>query len=59
MIYRPQSVSVLSRSGVGKDSLALGELDEATRLKAEGRFFSYYQLQRDPDPNALGPIAFQ
>jgi pre-mRNA-processing factor 39 len=34
------------------------ELDEATRLKAEGRFFSYYQLQGEPDAAAQGPIPF-
>jgi pre-mRNA-processing factor 39 len=59
LFYRPQSVSILSKSGAGKENGAIpGELDEASRLKAESRFFSYYQLQRDPDPDAQGPAPF-
>lgn len=55
--YSPQSVSILSKAGKEIDT-ALPELDEASRLKAESRFFSYYQLQREPDANAQGPAPF-
>lgn len=57
MLCSPQSVSTLSQASK-ENGAALGELDEATRLKAESRFFSYYQLQRDPDPDAQGPAPF-
>lgn len=55
--YSPQSVSILSKAGK-ENGAALPELDEASRLKAESRFFSYYQLQRQPDADAQGPAPF-
>ncbi len=36
----------------------VGELDEATRQKAEARYFNYYELYADPDPSAQGPATF-
>lgn len=38
--------------------MSVGELDEASRQKAELRFFNYYQLYIEPDPNAQGPASF-
>jgi len=58
---RPQSISTVvgkSKLGAKENGIPLGELDDATRLKAESRFFSYYQLHMDPDPNAQGPANF-
>ena len=52
--HSPQSVSVLS----GKENDTLGELDEATRLKAETIFSSYYQTQSDPHPDVQGLAPF-
>jgi pre-mRNA-processing factor 39 len=43
---------------VKENGSAAGELDEAARRKAETRFYSYYQLFTDPDPNAQGPASF-
>ncbi|KAK3362226.1 hypothetical protein B0T25DRAFT_561310 [Lasiosphaeria hispida] len=59
-LFGPQSVSVITsiKFGIKENGAALGELDEATHLKAESRFFSYYQLHMDPDPNAQGPAIF-
>ena len=56
----PQSVSAVAKADHGskENGVAAGELDEATRPKAESRFYSYYQLYMDPDPNAQGPATF-
>jgi len=42
----------------GKENDTLGELDEATRLKAETIFSSYYQTQSDPHPDVQGLAPF-
>ncbi len=57
---RPQSVSAISKAkpGAKENGVAFGELDESSLLKAESRFFSYYQLHTDPDPNAQGNASF-
>lgn len=58
-IYGPQSISVLSPAQAGKENgIPPAELDEATREKAESRFFSYYQVHVDPELNAQGPASF-
>lgn len=55
---RPQSVSVITKAKQSKESSGTPELDEATRFKAERRFYSFYELHMDPDPNAQGPASF-
>ena len=56
----PHSVLFHTRAQLGgkENGVALGELDDATRQKAEGRFYSYYELHSDPDPTAQGPAPF-
>ncbi len=34
------------------------ELDDVTRMKAEAKYFSYYELFGDPDPEAQGSASF-
>lgn len=41
-----------------ENGVPLGELDEATRLKAEARYFSFYDLYTEPDPKATGLAEF-
>lgn len=41
-----------------ENDVPLGELDEATRQNAERRYFSYYELNAEPDSNAQGPAEF-
>jgi pre-mRNA-processing factor 39 len=57
--HRPQSVSQITKAKQSKDSSGVPELDEATRLKAEKRFYAYYELHMDPNPNAQGPASFE
>ncbi|KAK3383216.1 hypothetical protein B0T24DRAFT_519426 [Lasiosphaeria ovina] len=59
-IFGPQSISTITKAKLSKDSngLPVGELDDATRLKAESRFYNYYELHMDPDPNAQGNASF-
>ncbi|KAK3355028.1 hypothetical protein B0H65DRAFT_535788 [Neurospora tetraspora] len=59
-LYGPQSISVITKAKLGgkENGVAMGELDEPTRQKAETRFYSFYQLHMDPDPNAQGPASF-
>ncbi|KAK0617880.1 hypothetical protein B0T17DRAFT_314168 [Bombardia bombarda] len=60
-IFGPHSVAVAKANKKGSNGIAptpLGELDEATRVKAGSRFYSYYQLHTDPDPNAQGSAPF-
>lgn len=59
-LFGPQSILTVGKSKLGgkENGVPLGELDDATRPKAESRFFSYYQLHMEPDPNAQGPANF-
>ncbi|KAL2017891.1 hypothetical protein VTK56DRAFT_1547 [Thermocarpiscus australiensis] len=57
-LFGPQSVSPITKAKHTKEFGGLPELDEATRLKAERRFYNYYELHTDPDPNAQGPASF-
>jgi len=57
----PESVSALSKPkpGIKENGIfAPGELDEESSRRAESRFYSYYQLHMDPDPNAQGLATF-
>lgn len=57
-IYSPQSVSFIAKAKQSKEGAGTAELDDATRGKAERRFYSYYELYTDPDPNAQGAADF-
>ncbi|KAL1877091.1 hypothetical protein VTK73DRAFT_8899 [Phialemonium thermophilum] len=59
-LFGPQSVSILSksRSGPKENGIAVKELDEATRKKAEARFFSFFQVHPEPDTNVQGLVSF-
>lgn len=37
---------------------SLGELDEATQLKAEAQYFNFYEFFSEPDPKATGVAEF-
>ncbi|KAL2107412.1 hypothetical protein VUR80DRAFT_5270 [Thermomyces stellatus] len=58
--FGPPSVSVYSKSSrAGKETgLALAELDESTKAKAEAKYWTYYDLHGDPNPEAQGPASF-
>ncbi|KAL2154856.1 hypothetical protein VTH82DRAFT_3532 [Thermothelomyces myriococcoides] len=58
-LFGPQSISPITKAKLSKDAAGLPGLDEATRIKAERRFYNYYQLHTDPDPNAQGPASFE
>jgi pre-mRNA-processing factor 39 len=49
---------LITKAKHNKEGAGLPELDEATRPKAERRFYNYYELNVDPDPNAQGPANF-
>lgn len=52
-------MSAYSKSGPGqKDGAALAELDDATKAKAEAKYWSYYDLHGDANPEAQGPASF-
>ncbi|KAK4464872.1 hypothetical protein QBC42DRAFT_262517 [Cladorrhinum samala] len=57
-MFGPHSVSFAGRIKQGKEVGNVQELDDATRVKAEGRFYSFYELHHDPDPNAQGQADF-
>ncbi|KAK4136434.1 hypothetical protein BT67DRAFT_439427 [Trichocladium antarcticum] len=57
-LFGPQSVSVITKARQHKDGAGPPVLDEESRLKAERRFYSYYELHVNPDPNAQGPASF-
>lgn len=55
--FRPVSVSK-DKFSAKENGVPVGELDEATRPKAEARYFSFYDLYLEPDPKATGPADF-
>jgi len=57
-LFGPQSVSFITKAKQSKDASGVPELDETTRPSAERHFLKYYQLHRDPDPNAQGTADF-
>ena len=53
-------MSVYSKSRAGKETgLALAELDDATKAKAEAKYWSYYDFNGDTNPDAQGPASFE
>jgi len=59
MIHSPTSVSKDKFSAKdGGSGQPVGELDEATRLKAEAQFFNFYEFFSEPDPKATGVASF-
>lgn len=57
--YASSPVSISKDKFAAKDNgLPVGELDAATRQKAEARYFNYYELYAEPDPKATGTADF-
>jgi pre-mRNA-processing factor 39 len=46
------------KSNAKENGLQPGELDEASKLKAEAHYYSYYMLETDPDQEAQGNATF-
>ncbi|KAL8388357.1 hypothetical protein RB595_009295 [Gaeumannomyces hyphopodioides] len=59
-MFGPASVSLSStgKSGAKENGVAVNDVDEATRQKAEARYYSFYQLHMDSDPAAQGLASF-
>ncbi|KAK3942741.1 hypothetical protein QBC46DRAFT_406051 [Diplogelasinospora grovesii] len=57
-IFGPVSIAAKAKLSGKENGVALGELDDAVRQKAEGRYYSYYELYIDPDMAAQGPATF-
>ncbi|KAH0427912.1 mRNA splicing protein [Colletotrichum camelliae] len=58
-IYGPGSISVLAKAKSGKENgVGGGELDEATRHRAEARYLKYYELPTEPDAEGQGTAPF-
>ncbi|VBB72131.1 Putative pre-mRNA-processing factor 39 [Podospora comata] len=57
-MFGPRSVSLADKAKDGKENGVVPELDPTSRLKAEGRFYNYYELHADPDENAQGLADF-
>ncbi|KAL3306807.1 pre-mRNA-processing factor 39 [Colletotrichum asianum] len=58
-IYGPGSISVLAKAKSGKENgVGGGELDDATRHRAEARYLKYYELPNEPDAEGQGTAPF-
>ncbi|KJZ76563.1 hypothetical protein HIM_03899 [Hirsutella minnesotensis 3608] len=59
-MFGPASVASVSASqeGAGVNGTAGGELDEASKRKAEGRVVFFYEAHQEPDATAQGPADF-
>lgn len=57
---RPASVATLYKSGdsAKENGAPRGELDEASRAKAEARYWNFYEVYAEPDPEAQGTADF-
>lgn len=58
--FRPSSVvaAALKSTGAKENGVARGELDDASRQKAEARHWAFYQLHGEPNADAQGPADF-
>ncbi|KAK3329400.1 hypothetical protein B0H66DRAFT_540905 [Apodospora peruviana] len=59
-LFGPHSVSIAAKTHqyAKENSGGLTDLDDDSRIKAESRFYSFYQLYTAPDPNAQGAASF-
>ncbi|KAF7548252.1 hypothetical protein G7046_g8738 [Stylonectria norvegica] len=59
-MFGPSSVALLSNGGESakENGASLGELDEASRHRAETRYLSFYETHAEPDSNAQGTADF-
>ncbi|KAK5987596.1 Pre-mRNA-processing factor 39 [Cladobotryum mycophilum] len=59
-MFGPTSVSGASKSGTSakENGAALGELDEASKHKAEVRYLNFYEAHPEPVADAQGPADF-
>ncbi|EHA58311.1 pre-mRNA-processing factor 39 [Pyricularia oryzae 70-15] len=56
-MYGPTSISLAGKAGK-ENGAAAPEVDEATRLKAEARHYSFYQLHAEPGHEEQGTAMF-
>jgi pre-mRNA-processing factor 39 len=52
------SVYSKTRAGHKENGLTLAELDDATKVKAEAKYWNYYDLHGDANPEAQGTAGF-
>jgi pre-mRNA-processing factor 39 len=52
------ALSASPKSGAKENGASAAEMDEATRQKAEARYYSFYQLHMDPSPIMQGTASF-
>ncbi|KAL7914818.1 hypothetical protein GGI35DRAFT_474532 [Trichoderma velutinum] len=59
-MFGPVSVSAASKSGSGakENGASLGELDEASKRKAQIRYFNFYEAHPEPNAEAQGAADF-
>ncbi|KAF4974039.1 hypothetical protein FZEAL_9011 [Fusarium zealandicum] len=59
-IFGPSSVAKLSHGadGLKENGAALGELDDASKQRAEARYLHFYEIHGEPDPEAQGNADF-
>jgi pre-mRNA-processing factor 39 len=50
--------AALKSTGAKENGVARGELDDASRQKAEARHWAFYQLHGEPNADAQGPADF-
>lgn len=59
MLTRCRPASVSKDKFIAKENgQPLGELDEATRLKAEAHYFNFFEFFGEADPKATGVAEF-
>jgi pre-mRNA-processing factor 39 len=60
LTHRPVSVSTASKSGSGakENGASLGELDEASKRKAQIRYLNFYEAHPEPNAEAQGAADF-
>jgi pre-mRNA-processing factor 39 len=59
IVTRPKSVTTVAKGpGSQENGATAGELDEASKAKAEARGFTFFQLYSDPPADAQGTADF-
>ncbi|CAG7556852.1 unnamed protein product [Fusarium equiseti] len=57
-VFGPTSVAKLSTTNSKENDAARGELDEASKQRAEARYVHFYEVHGEPDPDAQGNADF-
>lgn len=60
ILSRPASISSAAKSASGskENGTVSGELDEASKHKAEARLLTFYEAHAEPNTTAQGPADF-